>query len=262
MDLSVIIVEYLDLESLEKAIRSIYFNISKLSIEVIVVSNSAYPIERQAEIRSKFSGTQFTFNRNNLGFAKAVNEGIKMSVGKLVMLLNPDARLLDDSTQDAVEFMIANTNIAVVGPMTLKGDGQLHDTCRRFMSPGLLVARTIKRLLSLGKEAVQEDMDYSKIQKVDWVSGGCLIARKTAIDKSGLMDERYFMYMEDMDWCRRFWQNGFEVWYLPEWKIEHIGGKASTKNFSITNKLIWIHLISYCKYYFKWLHLKLPSRLP
>jgi GT2 family glycosyltransferase len=258
MDLSVIIVEYLDLESLEKAIRSIYSHISNLGVEVIVVSNSAYPIEKQVQIRSKFNETQFTFNQDNLGFAQAVNQGINVSSGEFIMLLNPDARLLDGSVQGAVEFMVENDNIAVVGPMTLKGNGQLHDTCRRFMSPGLLVARTIKRLLSIGKETVLEDMDYSKIQKVDWVSGGCLIARKSAINKSGLMDERYFMYMEDMDWCRRFWQDGFEVWYLPEWKIEHIGGKASTKNFSISNKLMWIHLISYFKYYFKWLHLKLP----
>ena len=103
-----------------------------------------------------------------------------------------------------------------------------------------------------------ENTDYSKAQQVDWVSGGCLLGRRSSIDETGLMDERYFMYMEDMDWCKRFWQKGFEVWYLPEWKIEHIGGKASTKKFSITNKLMWIHMISYCKYYFKWLHFKLP----
>jgi GT2 family glycosyltransferase len=258
MDLSVIIVEYLDLESLEKAIRSIYFHISKLRVEVIVISNSEYPIEKQAEIRSRFRETQFTFNQANLGFAKAVNQGIKVSAGKFVMLLNPDARLLDDSAQGAIEFMRENMKIAVVGPMTLKGNGQLHDTCRRFMNPWLLMARTIKRLLNFEKEAVLEEMDYSKMQKVDWVSGGCLIARKSAIDESGLMDERYFMYMEDMDWCRQFWQNSFEVWYLPEWKIEHIGGKASTTEFRITNKLMWVHLISYFKYYFKWLNLKLP----
>ena len=70
------------------------------------------------------------------------------------------------------------------------------------------------------------------------------------------MDERYFMYIEDMDWCRRFQQKGMEVWYLPDWKTEHIGGRNSTSKFSITNKLMWIHLISLCKYYFKWLRLR------
>jgi GT2 family glycosyltransferase len=72
------------------------------------------------------------------------------------------------------------------------------------------------------------------------------------------MDERYFMYIEDMDWCRRFWRNGYEVWYLPDWKVEHLGSKGSTKDFRITNKLMWVHLISYFKYYFKWLRLSLP----
>lgn len=256
MDISVIIVEYMDIKILETAILSVYGNISELSTEIIVVSNSSYSEEKKEEIQLGFKETQFIFNQKNLGFAKAVNQGIKISSGEFVMLLNPDARLLDDSLLRAVEFMRDNANIAVVGPMTLDGHGELHDTFRNFMSPWILVTRTFRRLLNLDSRTVLENKNFSQAQKVDWVSGGCLITKRSAIDSSGLMDERYFMYVEDMDWCKRFQQNGMEVWYLPEWKIEHIGGLNSTSTFNITNKLMWIHLISFCKYYFKWLGLR------
>ena len=258
MDLSVIIVEYLDLKSLERAISSIYYNINNLITEIIVISNSSYSIKRQVEIRSNFCGPQFIFNDKNLGFGKAVNQGIKVSSGKFIMLLNPDARLLDNSLENAVDFMTQNRKIAIIGPMTLDGDGKLHDTFRKFMSIRSLLSRTVKRFLNNGSGKFLENTNYLKAKRVDWVSGGCLLGRRSAIEKTGLLDERYFMYMEDMDWCRRFWQNGFEVWFLPEWKIEHIGGKGSTKRLGVTNRLMWIHTISYCKYYFKWLHFKIP----
>ena len=174
------------------------------------------------------------------------------------MLLNPDARLLDNSLENAVDFMTQNRKIAIIGPMTLDGDGKLHDTFRKFMSIRSLLSRTVKRFLNNGSGKFLENTNYLKAKRVDWVSGGCLLGRRSAIEKTGLLDERYFMYMEDMDWCRRFWQNGFEVWFLPEWKIEHIGGKGSTKRLGVTNRLMWIHTISYCKYYFKWLHFKIP----
>jgi len=257
MDFSVIIVEYMDLEMLERAILSINTNISEVNKEVIVISNSSYPTRKQIEIQQNFLNTKFIFNKSNLGFAKAVNQAIMISSGKLIMLLNPDAKLLDNSFLRAVELMKKNKKIAVVGPMTLDGKGQLHDTFRGFMSPMALVSRTLKRFLNLESKLLSENRDFQKIQPVDWVSGGCLIVSKAAIEDSGLMDERYFMYIEDMDWCRRFWLNGYEVWYLPDWKVEHIGSKGSTKVFSITNKLMWIHLISYLKYYFKWKRLSL-----
>lgn len=258
MDLSVIIVEYRDIEMLERAILSVNNNITEINKEIIVVSNSSYPTKKQNDIKLNFRGVQCIFNKNNLGFAKAVNQAIKMSSGEIVMLLNPDARLLDNSFLRAIELMRDNKNIAVVGPMTIDGKGQLHDTFREFMSPITLITRTLKRLFNRESKSPFENRDFMKVQQVDWVSGGCMVVRQAAIEKSGLMDERYFMYIEDMDWCRRFWRNGYEVWYLPDWKVEHLGSKGSTKDFRITNKLMWIHLISYFKYYFKWLRLSLP----
>ena len=258
MDLSVIIVEYRDIEMLERAILSVNNNISEVKKEIIVISNSSYPSKKQLEIQHNLKGAQIIFNKKNLGFAKAVNQAIMISSGELVMLLNPDARLLDNSYLRAIRLMRDNKKIAVVGPMTLDGKGKIHQTFRNFMGPMVLVTRTLKRFIHFESMPITGNRDFHQTQKVDWVSGGCMIVRQAAIETSGFIDERYFMYIEDMDWCRHFWLNGYEVWYLPDWKVEHIGSKGSTKVFRITNKLMWIHLFSYLKYCFKWFRLSFP----
>ena len=99
---------------------------------------------------------------------------------------------------------------------------------------------------------VLEQRDYTRAEKVNWVSGACMLVRKSAIDKVGMMDERYFMYVEDMDWCRLFNRRGFEVWYQPIWSVEHNAGRGSTAKFNVGNKLMWIHASSLIKYFLKW----------
>ena len=256
MHISIIIVEYMDIGMLEKAINSVSRHSLGSGTEIIVVSNSSYSKDKQAEIRMMFHGTQFIFNQSNLGFATAVNQGIAISSGKYIMLLNPDAKVLDNSLSRVIEFMEANPRIGILGPQVFDGTGEIQDACRDFMTIGKLLLRTFRRLIKLNNGGIVEIKDYSKSQPVDWVSGACMLVRRKSIDIVGLMDERYFMYMEDMDWCRRFWQHGWEVWYQPEWKVEHNAERASTTGFSLKNKLMWIHLISFCKYCFRWLRLK------
>jgi N-acetylglucosaminyl-diphospho-decaprenol L-rhamnosyltransferase len=252
MDLSVVIVEYLDLASLREAISSIRGNIGQLETEVIVVSNSAYPGSIQAEIRRDFLGVRLIFNQNNRGFAAGVNQGLALAQGEFVLLLNPDARLLDESIVHALELFRANPRVAVVGPLILDRSGKIQDSCRRFLSLGILLQRTAKRILHRGNVPIPEEIDYNLSQKVDWVCGACLLVRHSAIADIGPLDERFLMYMEDMDWCRRFWQKGWEVWFQPLWKVEHNAGRGSTSRFRLTNKLLWLHLASLSKYLVKW----------
>lgn len=98
------------------------------------------------------------------------------------------------------------------------------------------------------------DWDHKNDKKVDWVQGSCMIVRKSAIDDVGLMDDRYFMFMEDTDWCRRFWQKRWEVWYISNVEIVHYHARASADKFykTLFNKLSWIHVISAIKYFKKW----------
>jgi GT2 family glycosyltransferase len=253
VDISFIIVEYFCPDILRAAVQSIFEHAWPGSFEVIVVSNSSYSQERQAEILASFPRVEFIFNRNNVGFGRGVNQGIRKSSGDFVFLLNPDAKLVDQSLAQAVEFMAAHERVAVLGPLIVDRTGQIQDSCRDFMTFGSLLNRMWQRVAGGGRGEVLESKDYFTAHQVDWVSGACLLARKAAITEAGLMDERYFMYVEDMDWCRNFYKHGWQVWFLPEWKVEHNAQRASSGRIDLLNKLMWVHFLSFCKYNIKWM---------
>lgn len=252
MDLSIVIVEYKDMDILAKAIRSISEASLGIDLEVIIISNSCYSESEQASIRAKFKEIEFIFNQDNLGFARAVNQGTNRASGEFVMLLNPDSELMDKSVLNAIQFMRNREGVGIVGPKIIDRYGHIQDSCRNFITPGKAISRTARRLLGQSTGGILEEKDYSRSQTVDWVSGACMLVRRSAIDDVGLMDERYFMYVEDMDWCRRYWQHNWEVWYLPNWIVEHNATRESTHYLNPFNKLLWVHIESLCKYFFKW----------
>lgn len=253
MDISFIIVEYFCTDILQEAVQSIFDHASTRSFEIIVVSNSSYSQKRQAELCLSFPKVEIIFNQKNFGFGRAVNQGIRKSSGKFVFLLNPDAQLVDQSLARAIEFMVAHEQVAVLGPLIVDSTGQIQDSCREFMTFGSMLKRMYKRLALTSRGGVLEKKDYFRAHQVDWVSGACLLARKEAITKAGLLDERYFMYVEDMDWCRNFYKYGWQVWFLPDWKVEHNASRASSDRWALMNRLMWIHLLSFLKYNIKWM---------
>jgi N-acetylglucosaminyl-diphospho-decaprenol L-rhamnosyltransferase len=252
MDISAVIVEYQDPVSLARAVNSLQERAAGLSTEIIVVSNSIYPPAKQDEIRASLPEVHFIFNRENLGFGRAVNQGIARARGRFILLLNPDARLLDDNLGKVVQFLEDNPRVAVVGPLIVDSAGHFQDSCRQFLTLSKLLGRTLKRIFGIGNMPVLEEKDYQQGHRVDWVCGACLVARKAAIDKIGMLDERFFMYLEDMDWCRRFWEGGWEVWFQPCLSVEHNASRGSTSRFRLANRLMWIHLASLFKYFNKW----------
>jgi N-acetylglucosaminyl-diphospho-decaprenol L-rhamnosyltransferase len=252
VDISFTIVEYFCLDTLREAVQSIFAHPWPGPFEIIVVSNSAYSQEQQLEIGAKFPQVEFIFNQHNAGFGKGVNQGIRKSSGKYVMLLNPDAKLTNQSLANAVKFMDAHGQVAVIGPLIVDHTGQVQDSCREFMTFGIMLKRMFKRIAGRSHGGVLDNKDYFTAHRVDWVSGACLLARKEAITQAGLLDERYFMYVEDMDWCRNFYKHGWLVWFLPDWQVEHNAGRASSGRLGLVNKLMWIHFMSFCKYNIKW----------
>jgi hypothetical protein len=253
MDISIIIVEYKNLKILQEAISSVQKSLSDVDFEIVVVSNTGYSARRQKRICVDYPTVKFIFNQSNMGFSKGVNRGIVSSHSRFVLLLNPDAKILNNGVSRAIECMEANPQIAILGPQIIDRTGEIQDSARDFMTPRKLLLRTFRRLTRLSGGGIIENKDHSRLQPVDWISGACMLVRQKAIRNVGLMDERYFMYVEDMDWCRRFWKHGWEVWYQPNWKVEHNAERGSTKCFTLGNRLARIHLISLCKYYFKWL---------
>jgi len=250
-DLTVVIVEYRNADVTREAVQSIHDCLTELDYEIIIISNSVYETQEKEVFLSHFSDVKVILSSENVGFAKAVNQGIRASKSQFILLLNPDAKLIGKNIMNAVNFICEHEEIGVLGPKTIDESGCVQDSCRDFLTIKRLFSRTWRRI---AKKSVSmlDHIDYQRSQPFDWVSGGCMLVRRDAIEEVGLMDERYFMYLEDMDWCRRFWCKGWKVWYFPEWTVEHTGERGSTSNFSLMNRLMWIHMSSFCKYFLKW----------
>lgn len=229
-----------------------------------MVSNSEYAPAQLDDMRSRLSGVRLIENDSNRGYAGGVNRGLPECNAPFVYILNPDCRLADHKTSELVAFMKHNPTIAAVGPRVKDERGALQPSCRRFPRPWtfLLVRSFLRKIPGAGQERrryLMEDFDHNSWQDVDWVSGGAMLVRKSAIDAAGPMDERFFLYMEDVDWCRRFWQAGFRVTYFPHGSVVHAGVHGSIQSgfFSPHTRM---HLTSMGKYIFKYLFAPTANR--
>ena len=271
IDLSVIIVNYKTPSHLKQCIKSIQKNESKLDYEIIVVDNNSQDetvkmIEDDFMYNyknEKINNVELIANKKNLGFPKAVNQGIKKSKGKYILLLNPDITILETSLEQMIDYMKKNPQIAVLGPKLINPNGSIQHSCfSRFTSPQIvLYRRTLFGKKGRGKKIVDdftmESWDHSIEKDVAWILGSCMLVNKKAIEKVGLMDKRFFMYMEDVDWCRRFWKAGYKIHYYPQIKMVHYYARASSSEQGLLQALIKrqtrVHITSAIKFFIKYL---------
>jgi N-acetylglucosaminyl-diphospho-decaprenol L-rhamnosyltransferase len=235
VDLSIVIVSWNVHDLLRQCLLSIRANLQTCNLEVIVVDNVS--TDGSAEmVRTEFSDAHLIVNAENRGFPAANNQGIAVAQGRHVLILNPDTKVLGDALATMVAYADANPDVGVVGPQLLNDDGadgcpSVQSSRRRFptLATALLESTWLqpcapRRLLE--RYYVQDQPDDATLD-VDWVKGAALMARQEAIEQVGLMDEEYFMYSEELDWCRRFKDAGWRVVYLPAAQIVHYGGKSS-----------------------------------
>jgi len=263
MDLSIIILNYNSKDYLLPCIKGITEHTADLEYEIIVVDNASTDssinyIERK--ILPRFSQVKLVKAKTNGGYAAGNNLGIKASSGHYLVIMNPDIVIWDNSLKQMVDFMDAKRAVGIAGPRLLSPDGSLQYACYSWPTPQvLLYRRTVLGRFGFAERAIDKfllkDWDHLDSRPVDWLQGSCVIVRREALLQVGLMDERYFLYAEDMDWCRRFWQQGWEVWYLAPIELIHYHQRASAKDSvwqSLFNKMSWVHLASSIKYFRKW----------
>jgi GT2 family glycosyltransferase len=168
----------------------------------------------------------------NLGFTRGNNAGISKARGQYVLLLNPDAELVGDALLTMVQRMREQPDVAVVGPHLRFPDGRTQSSRRRFptLATALVESTVLQqwfpRLNLLGQYYVLDRGDDQE-QDVDWVTGACMLVRQEAVRDTGLLDERFFMYSEELDWCRRFKGAGWRVLYLPQAEVIHHEAQSS-----------------------------------
>lgn len=221
-DISIIIVNFNTKDLIRDCIESIRKNCT-LVVEIIVVDNGS--TDSSVEVIKKL-GVVPILNNGNLGFAKANNQGIKIAKADYVMLLNSDTIIKKDSLERLLAFAKATPDAGIVGPKLLYKDGSLRNSCLRFP--------TIKNAIGqywFGKKGLFDK--YAPKGKapviVDSVVGAAFLMTPAALKKVGGLDERYFFYFEDIDYCRRVKKTGLRVYYLPEAEIVHFEGVSGKK---------------------------------
>ena len=230
--LSIVIVSYNSLTFLRECLESIVQNPPECSSNIIVSDNAS--ADGSVEMLEKyFNNIKLIKNVKNVGFAKAANIAIMTSDSEYILLLNSDCQVFKGSLDGLVSFMDEYTEAGVQGPKIVNSDGSLQYSCRSFPSfidagmHALLVNITPDNRFTRRYKLLDTKRD--KPFEVDWVSGSSMLIRRAALDETGLLDENYFMYVEDTDLCYRMWQKGWKVIYNPGTCImHHIGG--STKN--------------------------------
>lgn len=226
MELSHIIVNYHNSDVLKKCITSIYSTVQNLKYEIIVVDNSCG--DRGLEdLKSGFPEVKFMENRQNVGFAKANNQAVRIAQGENLLFLNPDIVLTEGSVHKMLSGLKSDRTIAILGPKVLNDDGSLQYSCRRFPTIWAGMFNRYSLLTRLfpsnrfSARYLMTDFDHNSVKEVDWVSGCCMMAPREIFCKIGLFDENYFLFNEDVDLCKNAGSRGYKVIYYPFAEVYH-----------------------------------------
>jgi len=202
--------------------------------EVIVVDNASTD-GSAAMVREHFPGVQLIENRENVGFARANNQAICHSRGRYVLLLNSDTVVPSGALQALIAFAEAHLRAGIIGVRLVNPDGSFQAGPNRFPTAASVLLETWGVIQRISRNAYYPSFPPERCKlpiACDWVGGACLLARRTAIDQVGMLDERFFMNSEEVDWCYRMHQQGWEVWYTPDATVIHHGGASAKRSTS------------------------------
>ncbi|MBX3744435.1 MAG: glycosyltransferase family 2 protein [Verrucomicrobiae bacterium] len=254
MDVSIIVVAWNVRELLLNCLESVYQGTRDIEFEVIYVDNGSTDgsVER---VREKFPKVRILENKENLGFIRANNQAIEVAQGRYVLLLNSDTLVLDNVIGKTVAFADQNPGAAVVGCRVLNPDRTLQRNCFRFYSTlnMLLDALFLRSLFPrhpLFGRKLYGDWKFDSVREVDVVVGCYSLVRMEAIRQVGVMDEIFFVYGDDIDWCYRFVKAGWKVMFAPVGEIIHYGGQTTRQARSkFALQLYGAYLINVKKHY-------------
>jgi GT2 family glycosyltransferase len=233
IDVSIIIVNWNTRDILRDCLRSVYEQTKDVSFEVIVVDNASTD-GSGAMVKRQFPSVVLMENNENMGFAEANNQAIKVAGGRYVLLLNSDTLVLDNAIAKTVKFADEHPDAAVAGCMVLNSDETIQQTC--FMYPSnfnmFLAATYLYKIFPKSVIFGREGMtwwDYNDVREVDVVAGCFMLVRREAIQQVGMLDNRYFVYCEETDWCYRFSKKGWKILFTPNARIIHYGGQTANQ---------------------------------
>jgi GT2 family glycosyltransferase len=222
----------------------------RVSWEAIVVDQES--LDGSAEmVEADFPGATLIRQRPNLGFGGGNNVAYRHARGRYFMLLNSDTVVRPGWLTALVEYADAHPRAGLIGPRLLNPDGTLQYSCRRFptLAAGLFRRTPLEWLAPKNRfteDYLMKNWDHAEPRDVDWLSGACLMARREMVEEIGGLDERYFMYFEDVDWCLRAHKAGWEVHYVPEPVVLHEIGRSTDRR---PRRMIVMHHQSAYRYF-------------
>lgn len=229
--LTIITVNYNTKNFLLKSIKSIYKTIKNISFEILVVDNASFDGVEKA-LKQNFPEVNFIQNNQNLGFAKANNQAIKKAKGEFILLLNPDTVLTQGAIETMLSYMEKHSKVGIVGPYLINGYGntQLSYNLSSFLFPATdqVIDYVYERIHFVKKTLLLTTrIENKKPKEVALVMGACLLTKREVFNTVGLLDENFFMFGEDTDFCYRAKKQGFKIIFLPQAFIIHYGGRSS-----------------------------------
>jgi GT2 family glycosyltransferase len=252
--LAIVIIHYNTSADLDRCLESLTAYPPACDHAIVVVDNASQDTGLAA-VQERFPSVHWLLNSENVGYARGANLGMATEAAEYYLLLNPDIAAQPGAIDALLAFADSQPKAGIVGPQLLNEDGSIQDSCRRFYTfRTLLMRRTFLGKLFPRSQIVDDhlmrDFDHRSARPVDWVLGGCLLARRAAVERVGTMDERFFLYFEDVDWCYRMWQAGHEVLYTPDARFMHRHRRESAKG--ALQRSFWHHLGSLISFYEKW----------
>jgi GT2 family glycosyltransferase len=226
MDLSVIIVNWNTRDLLCQCLDSLTRKVVGIEMEILVVDNGSSDGSVPA-VRKRFPGVRLIENRVNMGFARANNQAISLSSGDYLLLLNPDTQVKDEAIERMLSFMNAHAKAGLAGAQLVNADGSKQNSFANF--PSLATELLNKSLLRwlFSEKFPGKETDYLGPVEVDSVIGACMMVRRRAVEQVGFLDEKFFLFLEETDWCYRMKKADWKIYHIPRAEILHFQGKSA-----------------------------------
>ena len=262
--LSIIITHYKSPVALKICLNSIAEHLRDVPHEVFVSDSEAQAQTREM-MQHDFPDIGYLAFPDNVGYARLVNAGLEAASGDPLLIMNADTVLTEGSVQKLMQYLAEHPDVGMVGPRLEYMNGKHQPSAFRYYAPMTILARrTPYGKTPAGKrelerftltDVIKEPIKEMGPTPVDWIMGSVMLIRRKALDDVGKLDTRYFMYMEDVDWCRSFWEKNWKVVWVPAARVVHVHGKGSKKHNPIidifVNKLARTHAKSAVKYFKK-----------
>lgn len=262
---AVVITHYRSPEVLDASLRALAAARDERLEEVVVVDcDAGAHNDLEQRLAREHPWVSYVPARTNVGFGALVNAGLIRTSAEYVLVMNADVRVSSGAVDALAEHLDTDLSCGLVAPLLRNGDGSLQHTVFRFHRPSTVVyRRTPLGRTTAGRTELDRFLDRDALERAvldggaveaDWVLGAAMCVRRSAVERVGAMDAAYFLYFEDVDWCLRFWQDGWAVHYLPTATATHDHGRASAEGgvlAALRNPLTRVHIRSAFRFFGK-----------